>query len=56
MIDHDEPPAGGYIALKTVAVATPIPTYGGNDDLNIHEMATGIPKLLGRTSTSGQKI
>ena len=35
MIDHDEPPAGGYIALKTVAVAMPIPTYRGNDDLEI---------------------
>ena len=35
MIDHDEPPAGGYIALKTVAAAMPIPTYGGNDDLEI---------------------
>ena len=35
MIDHDEPPAGGYIALKTVVAATPIPTYGGNDNLEI---------------------
>ena len=35
VIDHDKPPAGGYIALKTVVVATPIPTYGGNDDLEI---------------------
>ena len=35
VIDHNEPPAGGYIALKTVAAAMPIPTYRGNDDLEI---------------------
>ena len=35
MIDHDKPPAGGYIALKTVAAAMPIPMYGGNDNLEI---------------------
>ena len=35
MIDHDEPPAGGYIALKTVVASMPIPTYRGNNDLEI---------------------
>jgi hypothetical protein len=35
VVDHEAPPAGGYIALKTVAAATPIPTYEGNDDLEI---------------------
>jgi hypothetical protein len=35
VVDHEEPPVGGYVALKTVAAATPIPTYEGNDDLEI---------------------
>ena len=35
LVDHSEPPVGGYMALKTVAVATPIPTYEGNDNLEI---------------------
>jgi hypothetical protein len=35
VVDHDKLPAGGYIALNTVVVAMPIPTYGGNNDLEI---------------------
>ena len=35
VVEQDELPAGSYIALKTVAAATPIPMYRENDDLEI---------------------